>query len=88
MYRTRDIRRALNNTHYKRDLQIARIPQYNSSLWWSEEKRRLVHPGRGKRSRYIKTTCKRRLRRKMNRGLELGDGGSFKRVTDFWWEFV
>lgn len=86
MYRTRDQRRAWTRTHYKRDIQITKIPQYNTSIWWDSEKGRLVHPGRGARSHQIKKTCSRVLRRKLKQGHEFGNGNHYRKATEFWWE--
>ena len=85
MYRTRSERRASKLIHHERDRRITKIPQYNISIWWDEQKGRIVHPGRGAGSHMIKKNCSRTLRRKMKQGLEFGNGNQYRRFTEFWW---
>ena len=58
----------------------------NGDYAFDEDAVRLKRIYRGKRSKYLKKTCNRKLRR-TNLKYHAVKRGSYRKLTEFWWEY-
>ena len=57
-------------------------------VFYNDKKKRYVRYYRGKYSKYLKQVGSRKFRRQLRQGVEYGNGNSYKKSFDFWWELI
>ena len=56
---------------------------YGSGVWFNEEKGRYIRYWQPRRAKWVKRKCNRAVRRYKG---SLPDKGSYRRVSEYWWE--
>lgn len=56
---------------------------YGSGVWYDEEKGRYIRCYQPRRAKFVKRKCNRAVRRYKG---PLPDKGSYRKVSEFWWE--
>lgn len=78
-------RRRLTRRHNARLRLIAEIDGNYPGPYISDRKGRVINPGRGRISKYLKKQSNRKIRRYKNRRFH---GGNYRKLFDYWWELI
>lgn len=75
--------RSKKNKEKNIKLYKATFRHYGSGVWYDSERQRYIRYWQPRRAKYIKRKCNRAVRRYTG---ALMNKGSYRKVSEFWWE--